>query len=191
MERNIFNELLKAFGNAFDNQKFYNCGIAILAYVKKIKDINTVIATIHLEKHRSLCEVSCSILYTMEDGRVIKEDKFYCVDLSLTGSLIPQYLIDKLDSQGSVDFKSNYEDLKIIYNEKDVKMIDSCDYEELMQVLKTKGIRKAIFKDRVFYTKIEMCSQDKIIHRNIGILENVPSNVYNCIYPFKAFEVIL
>lgn len=191
MKQNIFDELLKAFGNAFDNQKFYNCRMAILEYVEKIKDINTVIATTHLERHRSLCEISCSLLYTMKDGRVIKEDEFYRVDLSMTGGLIPQYLIDKLDSQGSVDFKTSFEDLKIFYNEKNIRMIDSCDYKELIQVLRTRGVRKVIFKDRVFYTKVEMYSQDKIIYRNIAILENVPSNIYNCIYPFKTFEVIL
>ena len=174
--------IFSGVGNALDSQVFSNARIAVLNYIDTIKGASNPIVHMHINEKTFTFEVSFDVLYK-KDGQIMQQKRFYVVDLA--GDDLPTYLVSEVRSNKAADVKFSFEDLRLFFDEKGVKVDDTSSFDELLQTCKDNGVKAIKLLDRVFYTRVECFDSDnnEIGTLHIGIIKNVPLNVSQKLYP--------
>lgn len=180
--KNKAKSIFSGIEESLEDLNFHNSRITVLNFVDGIKGASVPIVHMHIVEKTFTYEVSFDVLYK-KDGQVMQQKRFYVVDLA--GDDLPAYLVSEVKSNKSADVKFSFEDLRIFYDEKGVKVDETSTFDELLQICKDNRVKIIKLIDRVFYTRVECfdSSNNEIGTLHIGIIKNVPLNVSQKLYP--------
>lgn len=183
--------------NALDNQVFFNSRLKALEYIEKQSKVTTAMLTVNIVKVKGFLganyEIKFSLLYSTGDGQVFQTKNFYKVEIPGKEGMIPNYILNVLEEEQSLDIKFNIDDLSALYNERNVKIDEESTFDEVIEICKKNDVAAIQLIDRVFYTRILCYNSEKenigTIH--IGALHRVPKDLANKLYPGGQAEFCL
>lgn len=188
--RRLFSNIFDAIGNAINDQNFYNTRNRILDYIDRRKDIRTAHVELHVRKTGVTYECRYDLYFPDHQGVMMSNKGFFVANMSSAGYL-PQYILDEVKQNGTAEIDFSTEDLKVLYNEKDIEVKSEATYNSLLKELTEKSYSKIILIDRVFYTRVQCYdATDKMTGiAHIASIVNVPVNIMSSLYPCGSCEV--
>ena len=181
----------------FDNQVFYNSRLKALEYIEKQGKVSTAMLTMNISKVKgfwsSNYELKYSLLYSTENGKIFQTKNFYSVEMPGKEGMIPYYILESLEDEGSLEIKFNSDDLETLYDERDVKIDEESSFDKIVKVCKKNNVAAIQLIDRVFYTRI-VCYNSAhetlgVIH--VGAVHDLPKDISNVLYPICTVEYTL
>lgn len=178
----------------FDSQVFFNCRFKAFDYIEKLSDVSVAMLTVDIAKAKSFLgpnyNVKFSILYS-ENGQIYQTKNFFQTKLAGKESLIPDYILNAIGKEKeSISIKFNMEDLKALYNERNIRIDEEATFKEISDICQKESVAFAHFVDRVFYTRI-VCynsNKEKIGVFHVGILHHMPKELEDKLYPGGQVE---
>lgn len=170
---------------------FCQIGDKIIKWIRNKKNVQTGIVDIAFtDLGGHMYRVVCNITYN-EGGQPKRATGI--VNTTITNEDTPTHISNCIENKSLGMLKLTEDDLEtldkeIVYNLKlKVKWIDvlnTCHKENISFINLT---------DRVFYTLIEFCnSNGNVINcSRAGIIENLPDEISNQLYPFKSYRFAL
>lgn len=183
-------EIGETISSVFKEQKFYNVRIKCIDYITNRGNVKTAVVTMHLKKNTFSINVSFDILLTTTNGEIKQNKSFYDVDLT-EFSLIPDYIMEHLKKNSTMDLSFDQNDLQALYSEIKNNIVDSITYNGIEEICKSKSIDKIKLTDRVFYTRVEYLSGNNEV-KDVGYfgkINGLQNDVYKAVYPFQICEL--
>lgn len=187
-KESTFSQLFK---KALDSQVFFNSRIPALKFIEKIGEVSTAMLTLNIRKTGGLLgnyKLRFSLLYSKTNGQIFKSEDFYTVELPGKAGLIPDYILNELKTEDSLEIQFTKDDLSVLYDERDIKIHESANFNEIEDFCQKKRITKIKFIDRVFYTRIEYYSLNGQGVDHFGALYEVPDELSSKLYPGEQVE---
>lgn len=174
-----------------DSLSFYKCVNIILKQVESKDDIVTAVVSMKIERNRFDNKITFDLIHTDSDGRAYRTKEFY--NLTLTSSLLPQYISDQLMDNNIFRVNFSLEDLITFHNESDIPIDEKDSFNAVINIAKQNNTAKIVLIDRVFYTRIECfdTQEHNIGVFHIGILNNLPKELSDMLYPGGQTEYVL
>ena len=183
MGKSIFERTKEMLKKEMEKSKFFNFRKEFIECIDKKEDIDTCTITLHCEKKKFDVKVSFDLFYT-SNGKIFKQNykSFY----GFEESEIPQYIVDQLNETQHCEIAFTFEELKQLYDEMAVKVIDKLSYQNILKQCK-KEFDTVTVIDRTFYTRLEYYLGDKMVEQvHVGLISGIPSCEYGDIYPYKS-----
>lgn len=181
---NIFNRVKNAFKEIKEESTFYNVRKILIDYIGKKEDIDTCTLTLHLEKEEFEVKVSFDIYYTSK-GKVYRQNNNKLSYNLFEDCGMPKYIVDELDKTNHCDIGFTFDDLKQMYDEMSIEIVSKLSYKDIFTNCETDFDSVKII-DRVFYTRLEYYSKEKLVEQiHVGLISDIPSVEYADIYPYK------
>lgn len=190
--QNIVDAIGNAIGNAIKDQYFYNTRNRILDYITQRTNIRTAHVELFVRKIGLSYECRYDLYFPNQEGVMMINKGFFVANIS-SEDYIPQYILDEVKQNGSVEIDFSTEDLEVLYNEKNIEVKSEATYNSLVKELTDKAYSKMVMIDRVFYTRVQCYDatgkMTGIAH--IASITNLPVNVKSSLYPCGSCEVTL
>lgn len=185
----------KRLGNAVqdivDSLSFSNCISMILNEVESKNDIVTAVVSMKIERNRFDNKISFDLIHTDKEGRAYRTKDFY--KTTLPAASLPQYISEQLVDDHIFRVNFSLEDLTTFYNETEIHIDEKESFDGIIDVAKQNNTAKIVLIDRVFYTRIECfdTQEHNIGVFHIGILNNLPKEISDMLYPGGQAEYVL
>lgn len=173
-----------------DGRDFIRSAAAIVNHLKEIKDLNSAIIIMNIEKDGILYHITFDNIFAKE-GIPYKQQGFRVID-SVSIDL-PKYILDEVASKGKMTVNFSAEDLDTLFAEKDSKIHSKLRFRDICNALSSKDIKSIRLTDRVFYTRLDCLNTENDITSSmfIGIIDDMSDEIYNEVYPFKSCVISL
>lgn len=183
-----FERVVKAIGEMKEESYFYNVRKVIIEFVGKKEEIDTCALTLHLEKEKYDIKVFFDLFYTSA-GKIYKQNNIKLSYELFEDCGMPAYIVDELNKSNKCDIAFTFEDLKQLYDEMSVDIVNKLSYKEIFNQCQ-KDYDSVILIDRVFYTRLEYYSGNNIIEQvHVGFISDIPNLEYSEIYPYKSKKI--
>lgn len=179
----------EAWKKAEEDQLFFNSRLSIFELLSLINDAQSAVVDLHVSKQSMTYKLSFDLFYTKSDGNVMANTGFHTVYLTKDG-YIPSYIINEVAEYGKADVRFYTDDIEELYNERSVKVDEILNYKELLKECNNSGITNLVFKDRVFYTRIECYKNGTLVNAiHVALINGIPDNTSKSLYPCGIFEL--
>lgn len=187
----FWKRLNNAVQDIVDSLSFSNCISMILNEVESKNDIVTAVVSMKIERNRFDYKISFDLIHTDKEGRAYRTKDFY--KTTLPAASLPQYISEQLVDDHIFRVNFSLEDLTTFYNETEIHIDEKESFDGIIDVAKQNNTAKIVLIDRVFYTRIECfdTQEHNIGVFHIGILNNLPKEISDMLYPGGQAEYVL
>ena len=170
---------------------FCQIGDKIIKWVRSKKNLEAGIVDIAFtDLGGHMYRVVCNITYN-EGGQLKRATGI--VNTTITNEDTPMYISNSIENKSMGMLKLTEDDLEALDKElgydlefkvKWIDVVNSCHKENISFINLT---------DRVFYTLIELCNGNGNVIgcSRAGIIENLPDEISNQLYPFNTYKFAL
>lgn len=170
---------------------FCQIGDKIIKWVRKKKNLEAGIVDIAFtDLGGHMFSVVCNITYN-EGGQLKRATGI--VNTTITNEDTPMHISNGIENKSLGILKLNEEDLEILDKEIGYDLKDRMKWNDIINSCHKENIAFVNLTDRVFYTLVERCNGNGTVISclRVGIVENLPEEISNQLYPFNTYKFAL
>lgn len=170
---------------------FCQVGDKIIKWVRNKKNIEAGIVDIAFtDLGGHMYRVVCNITYN--DGIQLRRATSI-VNTTITNEDTPMHISNGVENKSLSILKLDEEDLEVLDKEIDYVLKNRMKWNDIINSFHKANIAFVNLTDRVFYTLVELCNGNGTVIScmRVGIIENLPEEINNQLYPFNSYKLVL
>lgn len=170
---------------------FYQIGDNIIIWMRKKKNLEAGIVDITFENLGGhMYRVVCNITY--KDAGQLKRATGI-VNTTITNEDTPMHISKSIEDGSCSILKFNEDDLEVFNNDMEYDLKFRSNWRDIINECHKKNISFVNLTDRGFYTLMEFCNLNGTVISclRIGIIDKIPTDISDQLYPFKTYKFAL
>lgn len=170
---------------------FYQIGDKIIKWVRKKKNIEAGIVDLAFtDLGGHMYRVVCNITFN-EKGQLKRAKSI--VNTTITNEDTPAHISKGIENKSLGVLKLDEVDLEVLDKEISYNLKQKMKWEDIIKLCHEENLAIVNLTDRIFYTLVEFCNGNEIAISSlrVGIVDNLPEEITNQLYPFNTYRFTL